>query len=167
VLEAMEANLVGHFSYLPGVTVGMLVEEGPDVVLVDSGLPTDTFNSVGRERWGGDSAPRQRIEESILHFRRKNLLFSWWVGPLSEPATLGEELQRSGLSFAEQEVGMAADISHVPEPTAIPYGLTIRRVSDVRELSDYARVIAANWDPPDEAVSDFYARVATAVLDPD
>ena len=28
-------------------------------------------------------------------------------------------------------------------------------------------MLAANRDPPDEAVSDFYARVAPAVLDPD
>ena len=43
---------------------------------------------------------------------------------------------------------MAADISRLPEPTAIP-GLEILRVSDERELSDYVRVTAADWNPPD------------------
>src|SRR5215204_4586396 len=62
---------------------------------------------------------------------------------------------------------MAADLSRLPEPTTIPDGLKIRRVSDERGLSDYAQVIAANWDPPDEAVSTFYARVAPALLEPD
>ena len=108
-----------------------------------------------------------RIEAAILHFRSKNLPFSWWVGPLSEPATLNEELERYGLSFAEEEIGMAADISHLPEPATNPDGLEIRRVSDERELSDYAQVIAANWNPPDEAVSAFFSRDATPVLEPD
>lgn len=162
----MEDNLAGHFAYLPGLTEGMLVEEGLDLVLVDSGLPTDTFNAVCRAKLGRDCAAR-RIEAAILHFRRKNLPFSWWVGPLSEPATLGEELERYGLSFAEKEVGMAADISHLSESTTNPEGLEIRRVSDERELSDYAQAIAANWNPPDEAVSAFYSLVATPALEPD
>jgi len=159
----MEDNLAGHFSFLPGQTEGMLVEERSDLVLVDSGLPSDTFNAVCRAKLGRENAAR-RIEAAVLHFRRKNLSFSWWVGLLCEPATLDEELKKHGLSFAEKEVGMAADISRLPEPTTIPDGLKIRRVSDERELSDYARVIAANWNPTDEAVSAFYTRVATPAL---
>jgi GNAT superfamily N-acetyltransferase len=162
----MEDNLAGHFSYLPGLTEGMLVEEGEDLTLVDSGLPSDTFNAVCRENLRRSDAA-QPIEAAILHFRRRNLPFSWWVGPLSEPATLDGELQRHGLSFAEKEVGMAADISHLSEPATMPYDLEIRRVSDEGELYDYAQVLAANWDPPDEAVYAFYARVATPLLDPD
>jgi hypothetical protein len=109
----MEDNLAGHFSFLPGQTEGMLVEERSDLVLVDSGLPSDTFNAVCRAKLGRENAAR-RIEAAVLHFRRKNLPFSWWVGPLSEPATLDEELKKHGLSFAEKEVGMAADISLCP-----------------------------------------------------
>ena len=166
MLEAMEDNLAGHFSFLPGLTEGMLVEEAPDLVLVDSGLPTDTFNAVCRARLGSDSAA-QLIEAAVMHFRQKNLPFSWWVGPLSEPATLGEELEEYGFSFAEQEIGMAADISCLPsDHTMVPEGLHVRRVSDERDLSDYAHVVAANWDPPDEAVNAFYKRVAAVILDP-
>lgn len=136
------------------------------LILVDSGLPTDTFNAVCSAKPGRDGVGR-RIETAVLHFRRKNLPFSWWVGPLSAPATLGEELERHGLSFSEKEIGMAADISHQSEPAATPEGLETRRVSDERELYDYALVIAANWEPPDEAVSAFYASVATPALEPD
>jgi ribosomal protein S18 acetylase RimI-like enzyme len=163
----MEDNLAGHFSFLPGVTEGMLVEEAPDLVLVDSGLPTDTFNAICRARLGRDGAARERIQESILHFRRRNLPFSWWLGPRSMPATLDEELEKCGLSLAEQELGMAADISRVSGPAITADGLEIRRISDEHALSDYARVLAANCDPPDEAVCAFYARVLTAVLQPD
>lgn len=74
----MEDNLAGHFTFLPGLTEGMLVEEGLDLVLVDSGLPADTFNAVCRAKLGRACAAR-RIEGAILHFRRKNLPFSWWV----------------------------------------------------------------------------------------
>ena len=169
VLEAMEDNLADHLSFLPGVTEGMIADEGPDLVLAASGLPSDTFNAVCRARLGryAVAETRRRIEAAVGHFRRRNLPFSWWVGPLSEPATLDEELERVGLAFAEQEVGMAADLSRLPERTAVPEGLEVRRVSDESELFDYARVIAANWDPPDEAVTAFYARVAETVLDPD
>jgi hypothetical protein len=73
----MEENLAGHVSFLPDVTEGMLVEAASNLVLVDSGLPADTFNAACRAKLGRDSATRQRIEESILHVRSKCLPLSW------------------------------------------------------------------------------------------
>jgi hypothetical protein len=67
VIEAMEDNLTDHLSFLPSVTEGMIAEEDPDLVLVDSGLPSDTFNAVCRARLGGHTgvAARRRIEAAV------------------------------------------------------------------------------------------------------
>jgi hypothetical protein len=77
VLEAMEDNLAGHFSFLPGLTEGMLVEEEPDLVLVDSDLPTDTFNAVCRARLGRDSAAHRGSIHALPTEEPAVLLVGW------------------------------------------------------------------------------------------
>ena len=47
---AMEANLVGHRSWLQARLPGARVLDGADLLLVDSGLETDTLNVVCRAR---------------------------------------------------------------------------------------------------------------------
>jgi hypothetical protein len=47
---AAEANMVTHMSWLQQRTAGMQVLADDQLILVDSGLPTDTFNIVCRAR---------------------------------------------------------------------------------------------------------------------
>ena len=67
---AMEDNLVGHFSYLQQHTEGMVVRESPSLVLVSSGLPTDTFNVVYCRKSASAAAiayVQVEIENNQLH----------------------------------------------------------------------------------------------------
>src|SRR5918993_1928909 len=82
LLAAMEANLVAHMAYLPGLLPGSTVLAGPELVLVDAGVPSDTFNVVCGARLDPAAADAQ-IAAVIAHFREKGSPFSWWVGPNS------------------------------------------------------------------------------------
>ena len=66
----------------------VLAESG--LVLIDSGLPCDTFNIICRARLTADQAP-QRIREAIAFFHSVGRPFSWWVGP-AERLVLGNTL---------------------------------------------------------------------------
>lgn len=164
VSDAMEANLASHLAHLPEQLEGAVVFHEADLVLVDSGARSDTFNSISRARLHAGQV-EVRIEWALRHFRSRELPFSWWVGPTSRPDDLAERLTEHRLSYAETESGMWLDLGHAPSPPPTPPELDIRVVVSEDDLAAYAAVLAANWDPPDRAVTDVYARAASGTLD--
>lgn len=166
VPSAMEDNQVDHMTYLARRLPGATVRDEPGLLLVDSGLPTDTFNVVCRTRLRAQDAD-VRIAAALAHFRAKSFPFAWWVGPGAMPEDLDARLTAHGLVRAEEEQGMAMDLSQLPARLSLPPGVSVRRVSTERELADFARVVASNWEPLDTNVQDFYARTARVSLTPD
>jgi GNAT superfamily N-acetyltransferase len=165
LLAAMEANLASHLAHLPRHLAGALVLDEPDLLLVDSGVPSDTFNAVCHAYLDGADADG-RIAGAIQHFRTRRLPFSWWVGPTSRPDDLGERLIAHGLALAEAEVAMALNLCRAPEPAAVPPDLEIRVAATRTDLLEYAAAEAANWDPPDGLVLEVFARAAAGTLGP-
>jgi ribosomal protein S18 acetylase RimI-like enzyme len=164
--EAADANLVVHACWVLERTPGMRVSDELGIVLADSGLPCDTFNLACRARLTADQAP-QRIREAIAFFREVGRPFTWWVGPSDQPADLEDLLVDAGLLRAETELAMAADLSALRIDDLSPGGLEIRRVRTAAELQDFARIVAANWTPPDSEVHRFYELAAPALLTPE
>lgn len=163
---AMEENLHGHITYVQRQLPGMLVDDREDLLLVDSGLPTDTFNKVCRARLN-DIDAEARIADAIAHFREGGRPFAWWVGPGSRPLDLEARLQKQGLRAAESEVGMAVEISRLPLAPELPQGAEIRPVRTATELLDFASVMADCFTPPDAAVLEFFERGASILLKDD
>lgn len=58
----------------------MIFREAGDLVLIDSGLPCDTFNFVCRARLDRHAAG-ERSREAVEYFAKARRPFSWWVGP--------------------------------------------------------------------------------------
>ncbi|MGK4006899.1 GNAT family N-acetyltransferase [Sorangium sp. So ce1036] len=160
---AADDNLVVHAGWVHERLAGAHVARGGGLVLVDSGLPCDTFNFVLRARLPAAEA-RERAEQAIAYFRRAGRPFSWWVGPADEPAHLGELLCAAGLEAAESELGMAADLEALRAPPPAPRDLEIRRARTPAEVRDFARLNAANWTPPDPYVMQFYEMATPALL---
>ncbi len=160
---AANANLVTHASWVQRRTPGMRVAEEDDLVLVDSGLPCDTFNLVCRARLAKENASA-RIRTAIQYFVDAGRPFSWWHNPGDEPAELGAMLLEAGLHRAETETAMVAALDQLPQGDLSPGGLRIERVRTTDQLNDFATVVAANWTPPDPEVLRFYAQAALALL---
>src|SRR5689334_17888666 len=104
LLIAMEENLHAHFAFLQRHTPGMVVEDDDDLLLVDSGLPSDMFNQITRARMTPAVADR-RIAAALEHFRHAGRPFAWWVGPGSRPLDLEQRLEAQGLRAAGSELG--------------------------------------------------------------
>jgi ribosomal protein S18 acetylase RimI-like enzyme len=164
-LILMEDNLHGHVAYLQRQLPGMHVGDAGDLLLVDSGLPCETFNKICRARLDEPVADG-RIAEAVGYFRRRQRPFSWWVGPCSRPSDLGARLERAGLRAAERELGMLAKPADLPREQPQADGLEIRRVATLAELQDFVRVTAGNWEPPDEQVGVFFEAASAVLLDP-
>ncbi len=163
---AADANLVAHAGWVQRRLPGMRVIEEGGLVLVDSGLPCDTFNFVCGARLERAVAP-WRAAEAVVYFRDAGRPFSWWVGPADRPRDLGDLLVAEGLAPAEGELAMAADLASLRVGDLSPGGLRIERVRTEDQLRDFARIVAANWTPPDPQVLRFYALAAPVLLRPD
>jgi len=161
---AADENLEAHFTWVQARTPGMRAILRDDLVLTECGMACDTFNAVCRARLAPAEAPA-RIRDAIAWFAGRP--FSWWVGPADEPGDLGALLSAEGLSPSESEIAMAADLSRLRPVDTAPGGLEIRRARTPGELADYARINAANWNPPDRLLVRFYELATPVLLAPD
>jgi ribosomal protein S18 acetylase RimI-like enzyme len=162
LLMAMEQNLAEHACHLHRKLTGATVTRSDDLVIADSGLDDDTFNIVAAARFTQRSAQR-RIAETMAFLDATGRTFAWWVGPTSTPADLAARLVEAGLPASEREAAMWAPISGVAAAPPPP-GLAVRLVASRAELTDFAAVVAANWEPPAPVVRQFYAAAAPQAL---
>ncbi len=166
-LEAAdEANKVTHLSWIQQRTRGMQVFSDDELVVVDSGLATDTFNVVCGSRLSRASSS-ERIRSVLRHFRTASRPFTWWVGPADRPADLGELLLEEGFVAAGTEPGMSLALHRLVPGDFSSGGLLIERVTTEAGVRDFGGLLASLADPPDPAVVRFYERAAPAVLAPD
>ena len=156
--EAADLNLVTHMTWVQSRLPGGHVEVGSDLVLSDSGLPSDTFNFVTRARLNSGVEPA--IRRVTGYFIAAARPFSWWIGPADRPADLGRALSDWGFHAADSEVAMAVDLSRLGPGDVAPAGLHIERVTTTAQIREFAGVVAANWSPPDEVVRRFYESAA-------
>ncbi len=159
---ALEDNLLGHVAFIQQSSPAMTVVQHPDLVIVDSGLYTDTFNKVLHARID-EAHAESRISEAVRHFLVAMRPFSWWVGPCSRPLDLERRLEDFGLQATETELGMIVTAGDLL-PIGIPPFLDVHRVRTATDLADFAAVSAANWDPPDKEVAAFYSRSSDLLL---
>jgi GNAT superfamily N-acetyltransferase len=160
--STIAANLYSHFRWPAATLPGGTILDRPGLLVVDSGLPGDTFNVAGRARLAAATAGAA-VDETIAHFAGRAFSFAWWVGPDDEPAGLGALLAGHGLAGGETDVGMALALEGLAPPGPLPAGLAIRPAATPAMVADYAAVVAAVFEPPDPAVVRFY-RLAAAVL---
>lgn len=163
LLAADEANKIVHMGWLHRHTPGMRVDEDEQLIVIDSGLPTDTFNLVCRTRLAPETL-RERVDRVVAHFQRVARPFSWWVGPLDTPEDLGRALVDAGFEEAGAEPGMAADLDALAEFDLEPHGLRIERARTPEQIREFGVKLSALWTPPDEEVVRFYEAATPALL---
>lgn len=162
-MAAMEANLLGHVAFVQQRVPGMTVTDHGDLVVVDSGLASDTFNKVLNLRLSTENAD-QRIEQTLTEVQRTGRPFTWWIGPGSRPLDLEERLRAHGFREEERELGMAIDLDKIPAAVPSPPDTVIQRVTTPAQLNDFAGVLADLSEPPDENVRRFFELGADVLL---
>jgi ribosomal protein S18 acetylase RimI-like enzyme len=158
LLEAMEDNLHAHVAFLQRQLPGMYVEDRGDLLLVDSGLQTDTFNKILRARLDESNADL-RIEYALEYFAKAKRPYAWWVGPCSRPLDLEHRLARHGLYPAEFEAGMAMSSAELLHKIPMPQGLRIKRLDTREEIEAFAA--------PYETIQAFYRQASPVLLHED
>ncbi len=163
---ADEANKLVHLAWVQRRTAGMRVVEDDEIVIVDAGVASDTFNVVCRARLSSSSLDR-RVEDVVHYFRSVDRPFTWWVGPADRPRGLGRELVTRGLIETGTEPAMAADLDALTLAELSPSGLGIVRVDSRKQVAAFGRLLSALSTPADPLVARFYENAAAAILAPD
>jgi GNAT superfamily N-acetyltransferase len=158
----MECNLGEHASYLHCGMPGMTVRQETDLLIADSGLNDDTFNFVGSAAFTSATAA-DRITETTRELTHTGRPFAWRVGPASTPANLATLLTAAGLPATTVEPAMWARLGRLRLATP-SNGLDVVAVRTAAELSAWSWLLAANWDPPAQAVVRFYEATAERAL---
>jgi ribosomal protein S18 acetylase RimI-like enzyme len=142
---------------VPGATVSRI----GDFQVSDSSLDHDTYNIVSRLGFERGFATDD-VAEIARRVRESGRPFSWWVADEAALPEATAALAEVGFEPRETEEVMAADLGVAPFRTAAPDGVELRTVRTADELDDYARILAANWDPPAEEVARFLHAAGTS-----
>jgi hypothetical protein len=136
ILELFDSNIQGKFSYLPSHIEHMEVKIANNMLLIDSGLPSNMFNIICCH----GEVDRVSVQATIEHFRLKKLPYAFWIGFENDPPWLEEELLALDLVTDETEWAMVCDLD---EQKSIPVysNFDIRQVQDLAGLQDIISVI--------------------------
>lgn len=145
--------------YIPKVHLDMIVTEVNSTLVVDSGLPSDTFNTA----FGGTID-----EETALNvfnfYTNKQYPCAWWVGPSSDSKDATSNLKNAGFEHNEYDVGMVANLTQLKELTRSPDGLYIKKCETEVDFNDFGDVLASIFSPyPEEhQVRKYYQNITKA-----
>lgn len=137
VPQLIDASQIAYATFRSTFPGGMLHDE-PGLLWFETGVPLRLFNGVLRTQLPPDALPAT-IERVIAHFRRRELPFEWNIGPSSQIQSLHQLLLDHGLTRAEDEPGMAADLSVLNEDTAPVPNLVIQEVTTDEQLRHWSR----------------------------
>ncbi len=142
---ALEVNVLDRIERLGRAPVAECHDDG-DLLRYATGLPLPLLNGVLRARLAEGETGR-RVAETLAWFRERGLPMTWFVGPSSRPAELGQHLAAHGLACGGPP-GMAVDLRALEEQLPMPQGLAIVPVEDEATLRRWIRVVVASFRLP-------------------
>jgi len=139
VVDAMEANMHLHMTYFSKYVLVMNLQFEPDVTVVISTIPDDTFNYVIGATFDETHAA-ERVQHVAQLFISQKKPFSWWVFEKDRPVFLVSLLEKQGLLLKEENIGMSLFVKKEIFTRKIPE-LVIQRALSQVALKDFAEVM--------------------------
>lgn len=158
--RAIEENGAG-FLILLGCAAGAEVRDDGRVRWAIGNSPIDYHNCVVGADLTGEEADGE-IEASMERMRAHDVPGSWHVGPSMRPRDLGERLVSHGFVYGGDDIGMAVDLSALPEEVPVPEGFRVERVRDEAGLAAWVEALGSGFgEGPVEAewVGEVYRRL--------
>ncbi len=157
--HAVRKNFEEKASYVAKLAPGMSVIDSGSFLVVDSGIPSDTFNVIVVRDL---SDPSQLLKNGVTHFLHKQLPMAIWYWEDANASGNTDALLAYGLTSTETDVAMIADLTQTNLQVAQPEGLTIKMVEHVDELQQFAAVLVRLFGTSDEAqgVAAYFQRLS-------
>lgn len=159
----LEENMYGYMCYYAERVSGMMVHERNGLLVVDSGVASDTFNYVTKARLTDDNT-KDAIQYALSYFDTYERPFSWWVSPSDSPSGLAKLLTQHGLRHTGSYEGMVLDLNEIYVDFHEPDDFVVQKVTTMKQLEDFAEVVSSVFAPPDPLVWSYYKQAGAAVL---
>jgi GNAT superfamily N-acetyltransferase len=160
ITGAIETN-GAEFLLALGRAAGAEMREDGRVRWAIGNSPIDYHNCVV----GADLSPEEagvEITASIELMRTHDVPGTWHVGPSMRPPDLGARLVAHGFEYGGDDIGMAADLSTLPEEVPVPANFAVERVRDRAGLAAWIETLGSGFgEGPVEAewVGEMYLRL--------
>ena len=141
--QAIEENGT-EFLLALGRAVGAELRDDGRVGWTIGNCPIDYHNAVVRADLSPEEADGE-IEASLERMRSHGVPGSWHVGPSMRPKDLGERLAARGFEYGGDDIGMAADLSALPERVPAPEGFAVERVRDEEGLAAWVETLGSGF----------------------
>ena len=141
--RAIEEN-GAEFLLALGRAAGAELRDDERVSWTIGNCPIDYHNAVVRADLSAEEA-EEEIEASLERMRAQGVPGSWHVGPSMRPSDLGERLVARGFEHGGDDIGMAADLSALPERVPTPEGFTVERVRDKTGLAAWVETLGSGF----------------------
>lgn len=151
-------------AFTKAVNGELINEEG--FVLANTGVPTDTFNTLVSRNPNIKNA--RRIRQGIDSFYEKEYPFSVWIDAGQKNDDWTSLMQTYGLKEAERNVMMK--LNHTLDiGQRLSHHLTITEVKNNEELSQYIEVFTSLFEgtPEQDALKSYFNKFSQAKLGPD
>lgn len=158
VIQSMEGNIAKKLQYLPERIKGMNVLKIDDTIVVNSGLPSDTFNTA----YGGKVGDKTS-QDVMTYYQTKNYPMAWWIGPetAKDPGHVSA-LEGAGFIHDEFDAGMYCQLAQMHDKDyQFPSDLKIKFCTEPKHFDAFGKVLASIFDPVDEHVKQFYQKVSS------
>lgn len=144
-----------------GQLPGAEVRDDGQVRWTIGNCPIDYHNAVVHADLPPADADRE-IKASLDRMRARGVPGSWHVGPSMRPSDLGGRLLARGFEPGGEDIGMAVDLSTLPEDVPTPESFTVGRVRDEDGLAAWVGTLGSGFgEGPVEAgwVGEMYRRL--------
>ena len=140
---AIEENGAGFLMEI-GRTAGAEERHDGRITWAIGNSPIDYFNCVVHADLSAEEADGE-IEASLERMLAHGVPGSWHVGPSMRPSDLGARLVAHGFEYVGDDIGMAMDLSALPEEMSLPSDLVIERVSDEAHLAEWTATFGSGF----------------------
>lgn len=163
MVSTIDQNFNLHARLIPEKTAGMTVKQLAGITLVDSKFSCDTFNIL--HITDGTKVNADSLGKALRYYQERQLDYCIWVNRENLSEKLNEAFRQAEVSRQNEEVGMILELDsyQLQEKSNHVY---VRSADQADIISDYAEVVAQNWEPPDLNVLQFYQQATRAYLDP-
>jgi GNAT superfamily N-acetyltransferase len=147
-IQAHIANFAAFWSGY-GAAPGSELLDTPEITSFITGIPFPLFNGVLRANLNPETADTT-IQGVTDRLKARRVPALWWLGPMTEPAKLGDILIRHGFALAGTTLAMGIELQAVASDRPLPPGLHIARVDSPETLRTYLHtlVIGSGFPAP-------------------
>jgi GNAT superfamily N-acetyltransferase len=135
-----------------------------DVVWGSTGIPIANFNGATAATFSDATADR-RIDDVVDYFRELRIDMTWWVGPTSTPADLGDRLVAHGLVPDGVSPGMAMSLEGW-SPPPVPDGMEIEATTDPAAFHEAMAIMFEAFEMPGAILPAFEERFGDLCIGP-